>query len=240
MSIPRQSDPTYPSHQNRTIIVTGGSQGLGQDICVALGRKKANLVVVDLTSARDTLDKIMATSDGQCEAIEIIADVSQLAGWVRVYELSISKFQKIDGLVNNAGWVYLDVEGEEEWRQAFDYNLTSLMLSAKTVIEHMTGNGYGRVVNMFSKSLIVDHIDQSAFLSNKLAVVGYTRGLANEVGIYGVTVNTVGLTLPASTEQGTTRRSMREDVTGIVTFLTSQEAYWISGQTVMDDGSMYR
>jgi len=191
---------------------------------------------VDLVSAKDTLDKIMETCNGQCEAIEIIADVSHLAGWVRVYELTISRFQKIDALVNNAGWVYLDVQGEEEWRQAFDCNLTSLMLSAKTVIEYMTGNGYGRVVNMFSRSLIVDHLDQSAFLTNKLAVVGYTRGLANEVGIYGVTVNTVGLSLPATTEDP----ARVEDVTGIVTFLTSQEAYWITGQTVMDDGSMYR
>jgi len=135
--------------------------------------------------------------------------------------------------------------------------LDGVFLMSKAFVPDMKENGWGRVINTTSNSITLPFPDLSHYMASKMGVIGFTRGLANDVASYGITVNAIGPTLtqtPGGEEyvpsedmfedvvdlQAVKRRGEPKDLVHSIRFLISEEADFITGQTYMIDGGLSR
>lgn len=240
------------SHEGKVALVTGAGRGIGQAICETLSARGAKLVLVD----RDDPSRTKQQLEG--EAIKVTADVTSADDWKRITEAAMKAFGRIDILVNNAGilpFVPFANTTYDIWRQTMAVNLDAHFLAAQQIVPIMQANKYGRIVGVSSNSVGSPIPGFSAYMASKMGVVGFTRGLANDVGPDGITVNAI---MPAFTNtpgtagapeamrigilmgQAIKRIAEPEDIAGPVAFLTSDDAAFVTGQVVVADGGMYK
>ncbi len=240
------------SHEGRVAIVTGAAQGIGQAIAVKLAERGAKVVLVDLIEPAQTAGLIGGST------LSIKADVTSYAEWARIGEIVDRDFGKTDIVVNNAG-IYpvamIDDVDIDLWRRTFAVNLDAHFYSAKHFVPRMRKNGWGRFVNISSNSIGVVQAGLSHYMASKMGVIGFVRGLANDVAPDGITVNAI---LPALTntpgtrlfpdelkrvaweQQAIKRFAEPEDIAGPVAFLTSDDAAFVTGQALVVDGGLYK
>jgi NAD(P)-dependent dehydrogenase (short-subunit alcohol dehydrogenase family) len=240
--------------KDRVAIVTGGAQGIGRAIADKLGAEGATVIVTDVNG--DGADEAAAAIPG---AVGVQADVSRPEDVSRMVDETVGRFGKLDILVNNAAivpftaWDDIDFA---EWRRIMAVNLDGVFLASRAASDAMRRNGYGRIVNIASNTVVAGTPNMAAYVAAKGGVFGFTRALATELGKYGITVNTVspGLTetegVMASPHaaafdfvqslQAIPRHGVAEDIAPIVAFLASEEARWITGQMVVVDGGHTR
>lgn len=244
------------TNENRVAVVTGAAQGFGRAICVGLAKAGVDVVAVDLTQAEETVE---AVEKAGTRGTSLIADVSDPASTDKLKSHLESEFGRCDILVNNAG-IYPNVPIEdvdyELWRRVHAINLDSQFLMVKAVLPFMKSGSWGRIVNITSNSIGLVIPGLAHYMSSKTGVIGFTRGLANDVAEYGITVNAVGPTA-SKTPGGLThiqaahiealaqaqaikRPGTAEDIVGTVMFLTGESSAWVTGQTIMADGGLYR
>ena len=232
-------------------LVTGGAQGIGQAIALALAERGAQVVATDLKAPHETVGKIGPTA----HALEL--DVRQEDQW-RSVAAKTQDLGGVDIVVNNAGNFpnrSIDELDLPTWRKAMATNLDSHFLSVKYFLPGMREKKWGRFVGISSNMVGLAMPGMSHYIATKMGIIGFMRGLANDVANDGITANSVlrGLTNtlaigPQSEEQkrGTweqqaiKRLGQPEDVTGAVLFLTSDDAAFITGQAIVVDGGQYR
>jgi NAD(P)-dependent dehydrogenase (short-subunit alcohol dehydrogenase family) len=239
------------THEGRIALVTGAGQGIGQSIALALAERGARVIATDLKLPHETATKIGST------AIPLQLDVTQEADW-RSASVKSLEAGEVDIVVNNAG--YFPNRPIEEldlltWRKTMATNLDSHFLSAKYFLPGMKKKKWGRFVGISSNMVGLAIPGMSHYIASKMGIIGFMRGLANDVAGDGITANAVlpGLTntqatAPQSEEQkrGTweqqaiKRIEEPEDVTGAILFLTSDDAAFITGQAIVVDGGQYR
>jgi 3-oxoacyl-[acyl-carrier protein] reductase len=243
------------SLEGRVAIVTGGGGGLGEGICRALGTAGAAVAAVD--AAREEAERVArrVSSDGAtCVAVE--CDVSDRRSVEEMTGRVVDDLGGVDILVNNAAiyplrpWTEIE---EEEWDRVMAVNLKGYFLCARAAFPHIRDRGRGRVINVASITFFIGWSGFLDYVSSKGAVIGFTRTLAREVGPDGVTVNAISPgAFPTAAErvhpdqealnrrildqQCLKRRGRPEDVGNLAAFLASDEASFITGQTVMIDG----
>ena len=243
------------SLEGRVAIVTGGGGGLGEGICYSLAAAGAHVAAVDV--AREEAERVaeqVSSTGARCIALE--ADVSDLSDTQTMVENVAEEFAGVDVLENNAAiyplrpWTEIE---EEEWDRVMAVNLKGYFLCARAAFPHMRGSGHGRIINVASITFFIGWAGFLDYVSSKGAVIGFTRTLAREVGPDGVTVNAVSPgAFPTAAErvhpdqealnrrileqQCLKRRGAPEDVGNLVTFLASDAASFITGQTIMIDG----
>ena len=183
------------------------------------------------------------------------ADVSSPEDTRRVAQEVQARFGHCDILVNNAGifplqgWNQVDYDA---WRKVLAVNLDSQFRMCHALVPLMKRGGWGRIVNITSDSLFSTGAGMTVYKASKAGVIGFTRGLAADVGAYGLTMNAVGPALtrtPGVEESGhaaflhgsAQRRIIKriaepDDVVGTVLFLTSDDSYFVTGQTIMANG----
>ncbi|WP_137130884.1 glucose 1-dehydrogenase [Rhizobium sp. FY34] len=241
-----------PSHEGRVAIVTGAARGIGQAIALKLASHGAKLVLVDMEEAHDTARMI----DG--ESLIITGDVSSAPDWQRIDQTIQSRFGGTDIVVNNAGIgseKIIDDLDIDLWRKTLSINLEAHFLSAKQFVPQMRREGWGRFVNISSNSIGLAIPGMSHYMASKMGVIGFVRGLANDVANSGITVNAV---LPAITNTRLTQDMPEEikrqtwqgqaikrfaepsDIAGAVAFLASEDASFITGQAIPVDGGQYK
>jgi NAD(P)-dependent dehydrogenase (short-subunit alcohol dehydrogenase family) len=240
--------------KDRVAIVTGGAQGIGRAIVDKLAAEGATVVVVDLNGAG--AEAAAAANPG---AVGMQADVSSQDDVSRVVNDTVSRFGKLDILVNNAAIVpftaWDDVDFAE-WRRILSVNLDGVFLACRAGSDAMRKQGYGRIVNIVSNTLVAGTPNMAAYVAAKGGVFGFTRALATEIGKYGITVNSVSPGLTASegvmasphagafdfvqSLQAIPRRGEPADIAPVVAFLASEEARWVTGQMVVVDGGHTR
>ncbi len=247
-------------HESRVVIVTGAAIGNGQAFAERFARDGAHVVIADLDPATETLDKVMAV-EGVNEPFSVQVDVTKEEDMRRMAQEVKAKFGRIDILVNNAG-VYDEEPFEllnlEAWKRVIDVNLTGLFLATKAVLPTMKSQHFGRIINLSSNTVWLGTPYLVHYVTSKMGVIGFTRALASEVGVHGITVNavTIGLTAtqrPAGTKltqgnilehllppQAIERGETPEDIANIVSFLASDESSIITGQTLNIDGGVAR
>lgn len=240
------------SHQNRVAVVTGAGRGIGAAIAIALAKRGARIVAVDLHTPTDTLAMIGS------QAIGVEADVSEPAGWAAIGAAAEAAFGTVEIVVNNAAYYpnrpFEDLD-LETWRQTMAVNVDAHFLSAKQFVPGMRERKWGRFVGISSNSIGLTIPGMSHYITSKMAIIGFMRGLANEVGNDGITCNAVlpGLTHTVATEaqgeeqrrstwqtQAIARFAEPEDIVGPVVFLTSDDAAFMTAQAVVVDGGQYR
>lgn len=240
------------THSGRVAVVTGAGRGIGRAIATLLAERGASLVLVDRAEPAEAA----ALIGGDC--LSVTADVSSDADWSRIASATIEKFGRADIVVNNAaimGVTHIDEMTYEEWKSFFAVNLDAHFFSAKHFIPLMRQNKWGRFVNISSNSIGVPQQGMSHYMATKMGVIGFVRGLANDLGGDGITVNAI---LPAITntpatavvpdefkrevwiQQAIKRFADPEDIAGPVVFLTSDDAAFMTGQAVVVDGGMYK
>jgi 3-oxoacyl-[acyl-carrier protein] reductase len=240
------------SHDGRVALVTGAARGIGQAIALKLADHGARLVLVDLEEAHDTAARI----EGEC--LIVAADVTSATDWGRIDKMVQQRFGRTDIVVNNAGIgseKRIDDLDFEQWRRTFSINLDAHFLSAKQFVPQMRKNNWGRFVNISSNSIGVAIPGMSHYMASKMGVIGFVRGLANDVADSGITVNAV---LPSLTntrltqdmpeeikrqtwqQQAIKRFAEPSDIAGAVCFLSSDDASFITGQALPVDGGQYK
>ncbi|MFL2632622.1 MAG: 3-oxoacyl-ACP reductase FabG [Candidatus Marivariicella sp.] len=240
------------SLKDQVAIITGGARGIGKGICEVFCKAGATVALWDvLDSGIETTNKI--SSDGGSIFFQKV-DVTETQSVSNAVEEIISKFGKIDILINNAGVIrdrsFLKMS-PEEWNTVININLNSLYITSKAVLPHMREAGYGRIISASSINGSQGAFGQVNYAATKAGVSGFTRALCKEVGRFGVTVNAVAPGFIKSLMSD----SMPEEIikTGIAQipvgrigtpqdmghcylFLASKEAGFVSGITLHANG----
>lgn len=242
----------FPTHRDRVAVVTGSGRGIGAAIALGLARRGAKVVAADLTMPDDTVAAIGAHATG------VAADVSTPEGWAAIERAATAAFGDVGIVVNNAAYYpnhAIDDLDLDTWRRTMSVNLDAHYLSARQFVPAMRRNGWGRFVGISSNSIGLNVQGMSHYMASKMGIIGFMRGLANDVAADGITCNAVlpGLTHTVATEaqgeearrsvwqaQAIQRFAEPDDVVGPVLFLTSDDAAFMTAQAVVVDGGQYR
>lgn len=242
--------------EGRVAIVTGASRGIGRAIALELAKSGCHVVVNyarQLDAANEVVEQIRAM--GQ-QAIAIQGDVSTADDVNGMVEEVVKVFGRVDILVNNAGItkdnLFIRMK-EEEWDSVMDTNLKSVFLLSKAVARIMMKQRYGRIINISSVVGTLGNGGQANYAAAKAGVIGLSKSLARELASRGITVNVVApgfietdMTAVLSEEMRASlsqqiplaRLGQPEDVARVVRFLTSDDASYMTGQTLHVDGGM--
>lgn len=243
----------------RTALITGGGHGLGQEMCRALTEMGTLVWTCDLDA--EELDETRDLCGRGCETR--VVDVRDREAVRSLVAAASKNSGRVDILVNNAGGVAgqigrpLEEVTEDEWRVIFDINLTGAFNFSQAVVPSMKVAGWGRIVNISSGAgLRASLTGIQAYASAKAGLIGLTRQLAHELGPSGITVNCVApgfIRCNPTTERqwdaygkegqerlvgsiATRRLGRPEDIAHAVLFFASDQASWITGQTLSVDG----
>jgi NAD(P)-dependent dehydrogenase (short-subunit alcohol dehydrogenase family) len=241
-------------------IVTGVSvDGLGLAVARALAAAGMSLLISDHPRKAEALEGLVGKLSPLGKVVGEPADVTSEADAERLADRAVSEYGKVDVLVNNAGvMLRKDVFATTvaEWEHVIATNLTGTWLTNRAVGRRLCEQRGGAIVNM--SSVYADRVGplpESAYYSSKAAIANLTRAMAGEFGPYGVTVNCVApglffptaMTRPLADDPATLAamqmRTMlgrlgdpQRDIHGVVAFLVSDAARYITGQTLYVDG----
>jgi NAD(P)-dependent dehydrogenase (short-subunit alcohol dehydrogenase family) len=239
-------------------LVTGGGQGVGEEIARTLAQAGAHVLVNDLVRERAE-SVVSAIEDAGGQASPSVFDVTDYDAVVD----AVKSGGPVDILVNNAGNagrattmgredLRTLVETEpEDWEGFIRVNMYGVMYATRAAIPAMIDAGWGRVVTVISDAARVGETHMPAYAAAKAAAAGFSRAVAREVGRHAITVNCVSLGtmntqgIPPEEDEiaaqmvkryAIRRRGLPRDIAAMVTFLASPQAEWITGQTYPVNG----
>ncbi len=242
--------------KDKVAIVTGASKGIGSGIAKAFGKEGA-IVIVNYSSSKADADKIVAEIEEQGgKAIAIKADISKSADVKHMFDSVRSEFGSVDILVNNAGkavFQMLDDLTEEAFHEQFNLNVLGYLLAAKEAVKQMADKG-GSIINISSILSTDPYLASSVYAATKGAIDTITLALARELGPRRIRVNSIlpghtntpatagnfdgalGEKLLAGTPLG--RFGEPEDIAPLAVFLASDDAHWITGESIRASGGV--
>lgn len=241
---------------DKVAIITGGARGIGKAIARRLASEGAKVAIgdIDKESAEKTAEEIR--NECQTEAIGIYVDVAEEESVKNMVEEVIKAFGKIDILINNAGITRDNLllrMSEEDWDKVIAVDLKSVFLCTKAVVKYMIRQRYGRIVNISSVIGLKGNVGQTNYGAAKAGIIGFTKSAARELAGRNITVNAVapGYISTEMTEKlpqeikeqmlkqvPLGRPGQPEDVAGVVAFLCSDDASYITGEIIKVDGGM--
>lgn len=240
--------------ENKVAIITGGAQGIGAGIVSRFAHEGAIVIIWDLQIEKGrTLASTLKASGSKCEIMEGV-DITQLSSVEAAAKIVFEKYGQIDIIVNNAGIVrdasFLKMT-EEQWNQVINVNLTGVFNCTKAITPYMVQNQYGRILNISSISGVYGNFGQTNYIAAKAAVAAMVKGWGRELGKYNITANAVAPG-PIDTEMLATvpedirdqmkmrvpvkRLGKPDDIAAAALFFCSEEASFVTGQTLVVDG----
>jgi NAD(P)-dependent dehydrogenase (short-subunit alcohol dehydrogenase family) len=241
----------------RVAVVTGASQGIGAGIATRFAAAGAG-VVVHYRRDRDAAEMVVETiAAAGGTGIAVAADLADERGADELCRQALERLGAIDILVNNAGQNFplnaLADIAQTEWQAMFRDNVESMFLSTRAAVPAMRERGGGAIVNIGSISALNPASNHSHYNSAKAAVLAFTRSCAQELGPFGIRVNSVSPGLihkdgiedawPEGVERWLSRVPLGrlgepEDIADACLFLASPAARWISGHNLVVDGGV--
>ena len=235
----------------KNILITGASRGIGKSIAYYFARKGFNVV----GTARSEFEFIDADFKGTFIPLKL--DVTDRDSIKEAFSLLKEKELLPDILVNNAGitadQLFLRMK-DDDWDNVLNINLTGTFNITKMFIKQMVKNRSGKIINISSVSGLMGNAGQVNYSSSKAALSGFTKSLAKEVGSRNITVNSIApgfidtdmteyldekAKLDLESQIPLKRMGNASDISELVYFLASDEASYITGQTISVDGGLF-
>ncbi len=242
-------------NQQRVAIVTGASRGIGKAIALRLAHDQIRVVVNYRGSQQEAEAIVTQIRQNGGEAIAIGADVGKVSDIITLFDKTLAQFGQVDILVNNAGiapYTSVAETSEEDFDRLLAVNIKGTFFACQQAVKHMTDNG--RIINFSTSVTGLMMANYAAYAASKGAVEQMTRSLAKEVGARQITVNAVApgptdtdLFSSSKTQEekdrfarmaAFQRLGQPEDIADVVAFLASEQARWITGQTIRLNGGM--
>ena len=242
----------------RVVAITGGSRGIGRAVALRFAQEKAKIVIVhydpDESASHDTLN-LLTELGAEAESHKV--DVSTYGDVEVLFQDILSRFEKLDVLVNNAGITrdtLLMRMSEDDWDTVMRVNLKSVFNCTHAVIRPMIKQRGGRIINISSVVGRIGNVGQANYAASKAGIIGFTKTVAREVAARGITVNAVApgfidtemtASLPDRVKESFLeqiplgRVGKPEDVAEAVYWLCSPAAGYITGQTIHVNGGMF-
>ena len=240
----------------KTALVTGASRGIGKAIALELARQGANVAVNFAGSADRAAEVVKEIQALGGKAVAIQGDVADAKRVAEMVQETIQEFGRLDILVNNAGITrdtLLMRMKESDWDAVINTNLKGVFLGTKAVTRQMMKQRSGRIINIASVVGLAGNAGQANYVAAKAGVIGLTKTTARELAPRGITVNAVApgfieTDMTGALPEGVAgemlgqiplgRFGAPEDVARLVCFLASDDASYITGQTLNVDGGM--
>jgi (S)-1-phenylethanol dehydrogenase len=250
-------------HKDKVAVITGAAGGIGQAFALRLAEDGVKIAVVDRLPADETVKRVH--EQGR-DALACECDVSSPDSVTAMTKTVLQRFGRCDIVVNCAGLFPLQPFDEmnfADWRRVLSVNLDGTFLVCKAFVPGMKERGWGRIVNMASSTFGAVVTGFTHYVASKGGVIGFTRALATELGPFGITVNAIapGLTRTpgafsrgprpgvatmeeeferTANTQAIKRGEVPDDLVGTVSFLTSDDAAFVTAQTINVDGGRNR
>lgn len=241
----------------RIALVTGGSRGIGRSIALRLAKDGFFVVVNYLSNKSAALDVLASIESAGGKGKIAGFDVSDFNATQRAIDSIIEELGGLHILVNNAGITHdalmLRMK-EEDWTSVISVNLNGVFNCTKAVTRTMMKQRFGRVINITSVVGEMGNSGQTNYAASKAGIIGFTKAAAREMAPRSVTVNAVSpgfietditLQLPEEIRKSYIEKiplgrfGSPEDITGVVAFLTTEEASYITGEVIRVNGGIY-
>ena len=241
-------------HSAPVILVTGAARGIGQAIAERLAEKRHHLALndIDTQALSRTVNRLKESGHG---VLGLAGDVSDPRTVTNMTAKVVARYGRIDGLVNNAGIggvgkTLLELK-LDEWNEMLRIDLTACFLMCRAVVSHMISQGRGRIVNISSITALMGVSGSTHYAAAKAGVIGFSKSLAREVAPKRINVNVVApglIDTDMSRKRGIDhqrhlvdwpRIGQPDDVAGVVAFLLSDQAEFITGQVLSPNGGAY-
>ena len=241
--------------QDEVVMVTGSSRGIGKEIAQAFAQEGAVVMIIDVNAQLAEEVKNELTGRG-LKAESFCCDVTNLQNVQEIVTKILDKYKRVDILVNNAGITKDNLllrMSENDWDAVVNVNLRGPFVCTKAVTKAMMKARKGRIINIASIIGIRGNAGQANYAATKAGIIGFTKSVARELASRGITANAIapGYIQTAMTAQlnDTVREELlkqiplgllgtAKDVAGACLFLASNEASYITGQTIVVDGGM--
>jgi NAD(P)-dependent dehydrogenase (short-subunit alcohol dehydrogenase family) len=234
----------------KVAIVTGGAGGIGSEIVRALSADGISVIIADFVEEAATrLANDIRNNGGEALAVRVdVGDKASVEHGVRKAE---EKYSRIDFLINGAGVMSrmpVQEMPEEEWDRVLRINLKGTFLCSQAVSRHMVQSGEGRIINIASGRGVAGQARAAHYAASKAGVIAFTKSLAVELAPYNVVVNAIApgatdtpMARAGSSEEGWNKReaipplmgglTKKEEIVGLIRYLLSDPAKYITGQT---------
>lgn len=242
--------------EGQIALVTGGGQGIGKAISLALAKDGADVIIFELNleKAKEVSKEIGGLGR---KSLPMRINVANPEEVEEGFRKAIETFGKIDILVNNAGITkdsLLIRMKDEDWNQVLDVNLKGVFLCTRAAVKSMSKQRYGRIINISSVVAFMGNPGQVNYVASKAGVVGFTKTVAREYATRWITVNAISPgfiqtamtdALPENVKEAMLKEipvgrfGSPDDVANMVRFLASKESGYITGQVIHVNGGMY-
>ncbi len=241
--------------KDQIILITGSARGIGRQIADFLAKEAATVIIsdIDADAARQTCQEMTGAG---LSADHIACNVTDAKSVEDMVNKIVDKYSRIDILINNAGVTKDNLllrMSEKEWDAVIDVNLKGVFNCTKTVSKPMLKAKKGKIINIASIIGIMGNAGQCNYAASKAGIIGFTKSIARELASRGITANAVA---PGYIQTEMTKKlsdkareeifkniplgqlGTPQDVAGVCRFLASQDADYITGQTIVVDGGM--